>query len=670
MIFHVSSAKRCKIKALQLLAILIVSEGRRVGSNILAGLQEPKLAIEPTAENPPLRKQAQLSTQQLEEMVADPSIPAQTQVVQALLEAAMNGEQTEVTKGESSSLVEATTKFLPRLKKIIKKVPHAKPKPLALPPFNAYATAVNLRRASKGIVAISLSGLVMQLMQPAATLSRWLFLRTFGAVAFGAFLSVRSQILGLMGSEGILPVEAIAKKLARPEYKRKFPVMRLILGNASDSRLKALCTAGAVAAASVTLLDGVLVPLPGPASLIPSFALLAVHSLYRTIATAGGQWFGLQWDALLQEVSFLASLVALPPAFGFSKPARWLVHLLLSRLMVGSGVVKLASGDRAWQKLRAMDYHYLTQPLPARAARLAHLFQGRAVSTFSSVGMFFVELLSPILFFGGSAMRLVAFALQAGLQLMISATGNYGFFNALTLAMCVFLLDDSKLSWLPLPAVPPTPAASPLLTTAALLITLPIAVTQAVGLSSAVQGRLWLPAWMGRVHSWWNRRFSIGHPYGLFATMTTKREEVVIEGTDDWHEWRPYGHRYKPDADLGQGLKSVPPLHMPRLDWWLWFVPLGQREWLPSLCRRLLTPTTSPDVLKLFDPDRLPFPDPARPPKAVRVVAAEYTWARNRTDSSSPVWRRVSSPRVIYGPCSLDDSSSRADGTVAMRCTR
>merc|ERR1719221_1150856 len=105
---------------------------------------------------------------------------------------------------------------------------------------------------------------------------------------------------------------------------------------------------------------------------------------------------------------------------------------------------------------------------------------------------------------------------------------------------------------------------------------------------------------------------------------------------------------------------------MPRLDWWLWFVPLGSRGgWLSALCERLVTPSNSSDVLKLFDPDHLPFPDPARPPKAVRVVAAEYTWARNRTDSSSPVWMRVSPPRVIYGPCSLDDSSSRVDGTLA-----
>jgi len=499
----------------------------------------------------------------------------------------------------------------------------------------------------------------MQLLRPEAfTLSRWLFLRSFGVVAFGAFLSVRSQILGLMGSEGILPAESVASILASQGSQGQFPVTRLLLGNASDSRLQALCLAGAVAAASATLLDGVLVPLPGPAALIPSFALLAVLFLYRTIATAGGQWFRLQWDSLLQETSFLAALVALPPVLGFSEQARWLVHLLLFRLMVGSGVVKLASRDRAWQTLRAMDYHYLTQPLPAGAARLAHLYQGRRVSTFSSAGMFLVELLGPFLFFGGSAMRLVGFALQASLQLGIIATGHYGFFNALTLAMCVSLLDDSLLSWLPLPTFPPTPSASPLLTAAACFITMPLAVAQAVGLSSALSGRLNLPDWMLRVHNWWMRRFSIGQSYGLFATMTTRREEVVIQGTDGWSGWRSYGHRYKPDADLARGLKSVPPMHMPRLDWWLWFVPLGLRgAWLRSLCGRLLTPTTSQDVLKLFDPDHLPFPDPARPPVAVRIVSTEYTWAKNRTDSSSPVWRRASSPTVIYGPFTLDGGS-------------
>ena len=34
--------------------------------------------------------------------------------------------------------------------------------------------------------------------------------------------------------------------------------------------------------------------------------------------------------------------------------------------------------------------------------------------------------------------------------------------------------------------------------------------------------------------------------YGLFAVMTTERNEIIIEGSDDGVEWREYAFRYKP----------------------------------------------------------------------------------------------------------------------------
>ena len=58
-----------------------------------------------------------------------------------------------------------------------------------------------------------------------------------------------------------------------------------------------------------------------------------------------------------------------------SRAALFLVRWLLFRLMLGSGLVKLASGDAGWTDGTALTFHYFTQPIPNinRAAR-THAF--------------------------------------------------------------------------------------------------------------------------------------------------------------------------------------------------------------------------------------------------------------------------------------------------------
>src|SRR5207244_976103 len=56
-----------------------------------------------------------------------------------------------------------------------------------------------------------------------------------------------------------------------------------------------------------------------------------------------------------------------PPRLGI-----WLMLWLVFRLMLGSGVVKLASGDPAWRNLTALTFHYETQPIPTAVAWYAY----------------------------------------------------------------------------------------------------------------------------------------------------------------------------------------------------------------------------------------------------------------------------------------------------------
>ena len=120
-----------------------------------------------------------------------------------------------------------------------------------------------------------------------------------------------------------------------------------------------------------------------------------------------------------------------------------------------SGVVKFASGDPNWRNLTALQYHFWTQPLPnplslAVAASPHWLLVGLCAVSLS------LELVVPFFIFGPRPLRRFAFVALASLQVGIELTGNYGFFNLLTLVLCLPLLDEERAE---LARARPTPRA-------------------------------------------------------------------------------------------------------------------------------------------------------------------------------------------------------------------
>ncbi len=112
--------------------------------------------------------------------------------------------------------------------------------------------------------------------------------------------------------------------------------------------------------------------------------------------------------------------------------------------MFESGLVKLASGDPTWGNFTALAFHYFSQPLPTPLAwyaqKLPDWFQ-----KFSVASVFFIELIVPFLIFMPRRLRLVSAALLILFQILIAATGSYAFFNLLTVALCLLLIDDQAL---------------------------------------------------------------------------------------------------------------------------------------------------------------------------------------------------------------------------------
>jgi len=248
-------------------------------------------------------------------------------------------------------------------------------------------------------------------------LTRWLFLRLLGIVYFIAFASLATQVLGLVGSSGILPVvdfhELLSSQLGVERYWL-FPTLTWM--NSSDIFLMILSLGGAILSL-LLILDIFTVPL-----------LVMLWMMYLSLFYSGQVFMRFQWDTLLLETGFLAIFLMMIPL------VVWVARFLLFRLMFASGYVKLASGDPSWRDFTAFNFHYETQPLPHSLSWYIHQLP-QWFDQFSVAGMYFVELVVPFFFFAPRKLRLIAASLTVILQLFILFSGNYTFFNILTIAL-------------------------------------------------------------------------------------------------------------------------------------------------------------------------------------------------------------------------------------------
>jgi predicted DCC family thiol-disulfide oxidoreductase YuxK len=505
--------------------------------------------------------------------------------------------------------------------------------------------------------------------QPRHWLARWLFLRALGAVYFFAFLSLGTQLTGLIGHHGILPADQYMSAVRQQCDQHGLGLERFHLlptlcwFNASDAFLHLQCAAGV--ALSVLLLAG----------LAPAPCLALLWLLWLSLVVVGRDFLGFQWDCLLLETGFLAIFLAplqwLPRPRREAPPSRlfvWLLRLLLFKLMCSSGCVKLLSGDPNWRNLTALTFHYQTQPLPPWTAWYANQLPWWFQKS-SCAATLAIEIGAPFLIFAPRRLRFLGAALLAGLQGLILMTGNYAYFNWLSLALCLLLLDDFLLEKIlprkirpvfPLDSQLPKqveqafqsassgdfPVASfetagrgikarpspqwpfPLLAVIAAVVLVATIFMQAVTLGlrwPALAPLGWVAAQLGPFRSVNN--------YGLFAMMTTQRNEIIVEGSNDGTNWLAYSFKYKPGNAIRRPAFVAP--FQPRLDWQMWFAALGRYQdnpWFENFCAHLLQ--GSPDVLGLLAKN----PFPGRPPRFIRAQFYNYRFTGSADRRATGAW--------------------------------
>ena len=558
-------------------------------------------------------------------------------------------------------------------------------------------------------------------------LPRWFFLRLFGGVYLIAFISFWSQAMGLIGAKGIAPAQhtlALMEAALTQDPTRSvldWPSLFWLFG-ATDFAIHICCSLGVIF--SLFLIFGWL----------PRIAITVLWSSYLSLFVVSSPFLGYQWDTLLLEVSVLAFFYAphaiKPNLLREKEPsslAVWMLRLLLFKLILSSGLVKLKSGDKSWQDLTALGYHFWTQPIPHQVSWYAHQMGDHL----HQLGVFFnhfIELCIPwlivfpinrllILFwclitgsmlFAGIGELTIGFALSMGgmtalmsigsvyhattssssaqwgdtsrgfatffivlLMVNVGLTGNYGFFNLLTIALVFPCLSHQQVHWLipqgyrnKLPQQPSIKVSSLWQTLVILsaMILMPLnlsRLTQLLAHPQIKQARIQQAKFeqrsdvfnepsptLNNTQTFWLsidqinqesiRAFGpllLVNTYGLFARMTQKRYELIIEGSRDGKTWLPYRFKYKPNQEDDLNFAG---LHMPRLDWQMWFAALYPRcrqRWFFGLMDALLE--GAPSVLSLFE--HVPFTDV--PPRYVRVrrMNARFTTSLERSKTGQ-VW--------------------------------
>jgi lipase maturation factor 1 len=498
---------------------------------------------------------------------------------------------------------------------------------------------------------------------------RW-FLRVLGLIYLIAFVSLWVQVDGLVGNNGMSPVSrflpAVGQQLGSEAY---FLLPTLCWFDSSNAFLHFLCGGGVVL--SLLLVLGI----------APALSLVVLFIFYLSLTIAGQVFLNFQWDVLLLEAGFLAIFLApwrlwprelswwagsaaSPTASPVSRAGLFLLKLLLFKLMLMSGVVKLTSGDDSWgwlnhsfhwSALTALDYHYWSQPLPTVFAWWADK-SPEWFKHFSVAFCLAVEIIAPFFIWAPRRPRLIAAGLMIFLQLVIALTGNYCFFNLLTIALCLLLIDDSVVASLCRGifryGVQDTAAQrhgynqlSPYAAVAVIVVTLPI---NAWLIFSAFKPQSRPPGWLTRFYEQLEP-FRIVNGYGLFRVMTKDRCEIVVEGSADGVKWTPYEFKWKPGD-----VKRVPAWcapHQPRLDWQMWFAALEtpeQNPWLLGLVVRLLQ--GSRDVTGLLA--RNPFPD--QPPHYIRAMFYRYRFTTSEERRQTGAWWKRQELREYLPTISVD----------------
>lgn len=464
-------------------------------------------------------------------------------------------------------------------------------------------------------------------------LTRFVILRLLGCIYAVAFLAAAKQILPLIGSHGLLPLDLFLDRVQSALGSTSagfFRLPSLFWFVHSDAALQMAAWAGFVLS---------LVVVAGYAN---ALVMAALWGLYMSFVHLGQEWYGYGWEIQLLETGFLAIFLC-PLLDGRPFPKRepprvmvWLFRWLIFRIMLGAGLIKLR-GDVVWRDLTALYYHFETQPIPNPLSRWFH-FQPHWVLKGGVLFNYLAELVAPFFAFWPRIARHIAGVVMVLFQLTLIIGGNLSFLNWLTIVPALACFDDTFWSKV-------LPGALSRRATAAAAAPLPSRPMQAAAwVVAVIVGLLSIQPVENLFSSKqiMNTSFeplNLVNTYGAFGNVGQERLNVVFQGTEadalDAHAvWKDYPYSALP-VELSRRPRQIAP-YQPRLDWQMWFASMytvNQYPWTLHLVWKLLH--NDPGALSLLGPN--PFAQ--KPPRYIRAVLYRYEFVPP-SDATRAWWKR------------------------------
>ena len=446
-------------------------------------------------------------------------------------------------------------------------------------------------------------------------LSRWLFERALAFIYLVAFIAAVRQFVPLLGEHGLEPVGRWVQQVPF----RSSPSLFYLAPK--DSVFRAAAWLGVVL--SVLALSSWPQRM-GTAAATIVWALLWV--LYLSFVNIGQTFYSFGWETLLCEVG----LFTIFAGAARSAPNMWLIWIwrwTLFRLMFGAGLIKLR-GDPCWRDLTCLDYYFETQPMPNPLSWYFH-WMPHGIHAAGVVINHIVEVGVPFAYFAPQPIASIAGIITILFQGALIVSGNLSWLNWLTLVLCIPLISDRWLSWLPV-SPPVDLSAAPAYHVTMYIVAAIVVLLSIAPVANMLSSQQLMNASFEPLH--------LVNTYGAFGSITRDRYEIVLEGTSDdtltaGTVWREYEFKGKP-GDPARMPPQVAPYHM-RLDWLMWFesmAPVPQSRWFFNLLAGLLRGDR--ETLSLLRTN--PFGD--RPPRYVRAQYYKYTFTTPEEHRATGRW--------------------------------